>query len=203
MTRQLQPGPEAHGLHLRVLPGDIVLTRSRSWLGRAIRRLTRDRGEAATEVNHVGIVVKAGANLTAAVIVEALLEVRMHPVGVQYGTGHSAIAVFRPVTLKPAEITKVVEAAESFVGRRYGALKLVLHLLDWCLGGRFVFRRFGALDRFPICSYLVARSFSAAGLDFGVADRAASPDDIWDFCVASRHYLEVRPLSPYPGDAPK
>jgi len=34
-----------------------------------------------------------------------------------------------------------------------------------------------------ICSYLVAKSFEAAGKDFGEPGYAATPDGMWDFCV--------------------
>ena len=180
-------------------PGDIVLTRGSGPLPRAIRALTRQRGETATKVNHVGIVVAGGYPLASAVLVEALLRVKCHRVQDGYGGGGSQLAVFRPVTLTAGELLSIAAAARGFIGRNYGSLKLLLHLADWCLGGRYVFRRIGKMDEFPICSYLVARAYATAGKDFGVPDRAASPDDIWDFCVRSRHYKCVRELGPFPG----
>ena len=180
------------------LKGDIILTKGTTWLSKAIRRLTQDKGELITQVNHAGIIVSPAYSLEKAVIVEALLKVRRHIIHHNYGKGHSEIAVFRPVTCTSKEIYTIINKAESYVGNKYGFLKLILHLLDWCIGGRYFFRRIGKMDRFPICSYLVAKSFSEAGKDFGVPDRSASPDDIWDFCVNSKHYREVRTLSPYP-----
>ena len=181
-----------------ILPGDIVLTRGSGFISRAIRVLTRQRGETATQVNHVGIVVAGASYLHQAMLVEALLRVKCHSVWNGYGNGKSQLAVFRPVTLTDMERRSIVAAARAYIGRDYGSLKLLLHLADWCLGGRYVFRRIGQLDEFPICSYLVARAYRVVGKDFGVPDRAASPDDIWDFCVSSKHYKCVRALAPFP-----
>ena len=181
---------------MRYQAGDIVLTRGRAWVSGVIRRLTQSRGETITLANHVGVLVSGADRLADAVIVEAQLRVMRHRVGAQYRILSDSLAVFRPVTLTPNEIEAVKVKAVSYVGRRYGVVKLVLHLGDWCLGGRYILRRLGALDEYPICSYLVAAAFAAIGKDFGVSERAASPDDIWDFCVNSRHYQMVRPLGP-------
>ena len=175
--------------------GDIVFVRGDSWLSRAIRRLTQDRGEAATVASHVGILIRGSDVLGGALIVEALMKVMRHRVNEKYKPGKGKLAVFRPVTLTDNELDSVLETANSYVGRKYGVLKIFLHFGDFCLGGCYFFRKMGVLDSHPICSYLVAKCFSAVGKDFGVPDKAASPDDIWDFCLASRHYSLVRPLA--------
>ena len=70
-------------------------------------------------------------------------------------------------------------------------------LADWALLGAYVFRRLGRMDRYPICSWLVAHSYKAAGLHFGVAPGAATPDDIWDFVTTrTDRFQEIRPLGP-------
>ena len=90
----------------------------------------------------------------------------------------------------------VVAKAESYVGRRYGYLKILAHWADWLLQGAYVFRRLTKEDRYPICSWLVAHSFAAAGKHFGVEPGAATPDDIWDFVVAHPDvYREILPLA--------
>ena len=58
-------------------------------------------------------------------------------------------------------------------------------------------RRLGRLDRYPICSWLVAHSYKKAGKHFGFSARAASPDDIWDFVTDSAHYTCIRELRPF------
>jgi hypothetical protein len=160
-------------------PGDIFLTRGRGLVSRAIRFFTRRIGESRTKVNHVGLVVEGGP-LARAVVVEALREVERHRLAEAYGGAKDEVAIFRPLGLSPAEIARVVAAAESYVGRRYGYGKIVLHALDWALQGAYVFRRLGRMDDYPICSWLVAHAYAEAGVHFGVAPGAATPDDVWD-----------------------
>lgn len=176
--------------------GDIFLTRGVGLLSKIIRFCTRHIGESRTKVNHVGLVV-AGGTVADSVVVEALASVYRHRLVDEYGDGKTHVAVYRPLNLSADEIHRIVRKAESYVGRRYGYLKLLLHLLDWLLQGAYVFRRLGRMDRFPICSWLVAHAYAAAGKSFGVAPGAASPDDIWDFAVTNTEkYQVVRSLSP-------
>jgi hypothetical protein len=90
-----------------------------------------------------------------------------------------------------------VAAAERYVGRRYGYLKMLAHLLDWLFLGVYLFRRIASMDRYPICSWVVAHAYGKTGRHFGVAPGAASPDDIWDYVVAHpQEYRCVRALAP-------
>jgi hypothetical protein len=182
-------------------PGDVFLTRGLGPLSRLIRVFTRGFGERRTQVNHVGLVVQEGLP-PVAVAVEALSRVRRHPLGSRYGrASRQEIAVFRPLNLSEKEIATVVSAAEGYVGRRYGYLKIVAHLLDWLLLGAYLFRRLARMDDYPICSWLVAHSFAKVGKTFGVPPGAASPDDIWDFAVQeTRKYKMVHPLGPMLGN---
>ena len=51
------------------------------------------------------------------------------------------------------------------------------------------------MDRYPICSWLVAHAFAKAGKTFGVPPGMASPDDIWDFVNEEpEKYSEIMPL---------
>jgi hypothetical protein len=172
-------------------PGDVVLTRSGGIVGWAIRLFTRSIGESRTKASHTGIIVEGGP-LDGAVIVEALATVKRHPLWGRYAGANHAVAVFRPVNLADADLAKVVAKAETYVGRRYGYLKLLAHWADWVLQGAYVFRRLTNQDRYPICSWVVAYAFAEAGRHFGVEPGAATPDDIWDFVTANPHvYREV------------
>jgi len=162
---------------IELLPADVFLTRGSSWLSRAIRFFTRGAGEARTKVNHVGLVVQGGP-IDDAVVVEALSTVKQHKLIDKYGGGRSQVAVYRPVNLAPAELETVVSTARGYVGRKYGFVKILAHLGDWVLQGAYVFRRLAVMDEYPICSWLVAHAFKQAGKSFGVAARAATPDDI-------------------------
>jgi hypothetical protein len=176
--------------------GDIFLTRGVGWLGSAIRFFTRHIGESRTKVNHVGLVVEGGS-LATAVGVEALRIVRRHRLMAEYGGKKDQVAVFRPTRLSEAELQRVVDAANAYVGRSYGYGKILLHALDWALQGAYVFRRLGRMDDYPICSWLVAHAFGKVGIDFGVDSGAATPDDIWDYVTAHpEQFRPVRPLEP-------
>jgi hypothetical protein len=133
-------------------------------------------------------------------VVEALLKVEEHPLWTQYGPpARDAVAVFRPLNLSSEDVDKVVREARDHVGEKYGFGKLVLHFLDWCLLGAYVFRRLGTSERYPICSWLVADAFEAVGKRFGKDKCQAQPDDIWDFVTSHpKKYMEVRRLSPLP-----
>jgi hypothetical protein len=158
---------------------DIVLTRSETFVGKAIRFLTRRIGEPRSKVNHVGIMVSP------ALIVEALRTVERRPLAAAYGPPASqSIAVYRPLNLTGEEVVRVLLKANEYVGRKYGYLKIAAHALDWVLQGAYVFRRIAGMDRYPICSWVVAKAYAAAGKDFGVAAGAATPDDIWDFVTS-------------------
>lgn len=178
----------------RYKPGDIVLTQGTGLISKLIRKFTRDKGESVTKVNHVGIVVEEGDDRTA-VIVEALTGVERHTMWSEYALTGQKVAIYRPLGLSTKEKEAVVQKAESYVGRKYGYLKIFAHLADWALGGRYVFRRIAAMDNYPICSWLVAQSYAAVGKNFGVDAGAASPDDIWDYVQNNKHrYRCVRSL---------
>jgi hypothetical protein len=179
-------------------PCDIFLTKGTSFISRAIRLFTRSFGEKRTQANHVGIIVKRGT-VHSAMAVEALTKVKRHPLG-RYAKKHTTgVAVFRPINLTDDEMAKIVAKAESYVGRKYGWPKIIAHLGDWCLKGAYVFRRLTQDDDYPICSWVVAHAFLAAGKEFDVPAGAANPDDIWDFVVNNPDkYRQVRDLIPVP-----
>lgn len=179
---------------LQLEPSDIFLTRGDSFVSRAIRFFTRGKGEARTEVNHVGVVVAAGDAGTAT-IVEALTKVKRRRMSAYRGSKTTLVAVYRPKNLSTAERQKVARRAARYVGADYGYVKLVAHFLDWCLGGAYVFRRIASMDRYPICSWVVAYSFEEVGENFGVPAWAADPDHIWDWVTAHPgEWVELHPL---------
>ncbi len=182
-------------------PGDIFLTRGASLISRLIRFFTRSRGESRTLVNHVGIVVEGG-DVSRAVVVEALRVVTRRGLADGYAGTGTSVAVFRPINLTSQETDVIVQAAERYVGRKYGYVKIVAHALDWMLNGVYLFRRLIGSDEYPICSWVVAHAYAKAGKTFGVEPGAASPDDICDFVTENPDkYVQVRALIPIGEDA--
>jgi len=183
----------------QLLPGDIFLTRGTSLISRLIRFFTRSWGESRTSVNHVGIVVEGGS-IDRAVVVEALRTVTRRRLADGYAGTGTSVAVFRPINLTPQETNVIVQAAELYVGRKYGYAMIVAHALDWMLNGVYLFRRLIGSDEYPICSWVVAHAYAKAGKTFGVEPGAASPDDICDFVTENPDkYTQVRALMPIGG----
>jgi hypothetical protein len=180
-----------------LLPGDVVLTRSKTGvLGRIIRWFENEPGDPA-EYNHTGVVVDAGVIPpgpgAGPLMVEALWHTRKGPVwdfyGPSQGRNRPLIAVYRP-NVRSDVRTRIAVKAESYVGDKYGWWKLLFHAADWWLtkqAGHEVrfFRRLNLVKDRPICSYLVGESYAAGGLFFGADPETLSPDDIADYCRAN------------------
>jgi hypothetical protein len=149
-------------------------------------------------VNHVGLVTVAGGTTTA-MIVEASTVVKRHRMSVYRNSKSTKVAVYRPLNVHEEQIKHIVSRANSYVGAKYGYAKIVAHFLDWCIGGRYFFRRFAFMDRYPICSWVVASAYADVNLFFGVEPGEASPDDIWDFVTSNPDkYGQVYPLELLP-----
>ncbi|MBN2424521.1 MAG: hypothetical protein JXB44_05820 [Calditrichaceae bacterium] len=176
-------------------PTDIYLSKGSSFIAKAIRFFSTTIGESCTQVNHVGVIVTKG-DLQTCVVVEALHKVTRHTLWSEYGPDHNdLVAIYRPLNLTDEEEEIIVNEANEQVGKKYGYLKIVTHLLDWFLLGAYVFRRLTQDGRYPICSWLVAHAFSKAGKHFGVDPGSAQPDDIWDFVNGNPDkYEQIYPL---------
>ena len=172
---------------VEVEPGDIVFTKGRSLISRAIRWLSRSWGEKKTEANHVGIITSpVRLPIHLAQITEALHRVRTHLLWDRYAGTGTRISIYRAKNLPRQERNYLGTLARTYTGLRYGYLKILLHYLDArLLNGMYFFRRLAFLKNFPICSYLVAAVYSELGLDFGVKLYEAQPDDIWDFVTTN------------------
>lgn len=165
-----------------LLPCDVFVTRGTSFLAKGIRWATRDKRERPTQVNHVGAIVEAGPWQDVRCI-EALERVEHHSFADKYfQSGHWA-AVYRPTNLTDEQQGAILAYLHDHVGNQYGYGKIGMHLLRKLTGWDFWLKR--QTDRWPICSYLVAKAWKQAGLDFGCDERLATPDDIHDFMIAN------------------
>jgi hypothetical protein len=185
-----------HGLKLTdYRPADIVLTRSFGWASKLIRFGTQRRGESKSVVSHAGLILDGSGTLIEAIFAG----VQIHELERCYRGRDDLVSIWRPINISAEERQQICDRATAYNGSTYGYGKIVLHALDGLLGKLGippVFKRMGGLDDFPICSYLVAKSYAEVGLFFGVSAKLASPDDIWDFvnCNPSR-YTCIRKLS--------
>ena len=171
-------------------PGDVFLEQSKGWIGKAIRRLTQAPAEASTWANHTGIFVDP-VN-----VVEALWTVREHP----FTRVKGKVQVWRLTTLGDQEREDLARAARAYVGRSYGWWKLGVHLADAGLsrlwGGEiFAFRRLLNIDRYPICSWVVAAAYwRVLEYRFGVDPAWADPDHIHDHLANSSLWERIDEL---------
>ena len=164
-------------------PCDIGFVSGRGLFSRSIAGATRSPGELPTQATHVFLVDRAGTFYRAELL-EASWRVRRGTIGSFYAGGTSQISIARPRNLTSADRELILRESRRLEGLRYAWWKLFPHLIDGVVfRGSNVLRRFGGGDR-PICSYHVARAYGAAGYTFGIDSRAATPDDIWDFCAA-------------------
>lgn len=176
--------------------GDIFATKGNGWISKAIRFCSKKIGESRTEVNHVGLIHTPGTPPCTSVGIEALHRVKQHTLLDQYQNKDTDIYILRPKNLDRDQLTGILNVAQSHVGKKYGYVKIGLHLLDWALLGAYVFRRFGRMKNYPICSWLVDDAYrKGAGLNFGVAQAQCQPDDIWDFAIKNPDKYEV--LGPF------
>ena len=188
-------------MNVELRRADIFFTCGSSWISGAIRLFTRTLGESRTMVNHVGLVIEDGP-IKSAWVIEALSRVVSHPLWKSYGPPcKDCVAIYRPSHLSAEEVDRVVAEAKRHEGCKYGSMKIVAHFVDWLLLGAYVFRRFANMERYPICSWLVADAFKEVGQGFGVESvGAASPDDIWDFIQKHGDMFDsVRPLESLSG----
>jgi hypothetical protein len=161
-----------------LMPGDIVLTRSEGFVGRLIRAITRTVDEKHTKATRCGIMVDERN------VVEALSKVVKRDLRTAYGRGSGTqVAVFRWRGLSQDEIDTVVAKVEKYKGMKYGWSKIVAHALDRILGGIYLFRLLTCMDRYPICSWVVAYSYYVIGKDLGVLPNKANSDNIWNYCT--------------------
>lgn len=176
-------------------PLDIFCTKGTSWVARMIRWATREPGEPATKVNHVGAIMSTGA-LQRVECIEAIgrgVTVRRFWTG--YAYKKDEVVIYRPVNIPPEEMQAIAEGLLAHEGQAYGYWKLVPHLLRKLTRWKGWLRLF-RLDQYTICSYLIAVEFSKKGYKFGVRAKAATPDDILDFCEQNPDKYElVRPLT--------
>lgn len=159
----------------RLLPGDIVLTRSSSLMGRLIRWGERSPHEPRSVYNHAALVVDPPA-----MIVESAFRVRRCSLW-DYHLDDGIVA-YRPPYTSEEDKRYVIAYALRWVGAFYPTDHLFFYLIDnKIFRGRTVARRLLPHDK-GVCSSLVAFAFRELRMSFGVDE--PDPDDIHDYCEA-------------------
>jgi len=168
-----------------LMPGDLLFFRGRQWISGAIRWATRSRGEDRTWANHVGGVGTGGTPDKSSSI-EALWKVKEQPF--LKAIEGADVQVWRKRDLPKGERYELAVHARSYLGRKYGPLKIVAHLCDAVLskifgGNPYVFRRLSKMDNYPVCYWVWSFAyFRSIGYRFGSDPYNTSPDDMHDWC---------------------
>lgn len=160
---------------LRFQTGDVVCFGDRSWISRAIAWCTRSHGEPRTKCTHVGVMYDSMN------ICESVRTVEIGPVSPRLEDGWRQ--VFRPIGLTEDQARSIRAQCRYYRGKSYGWWKNLAHAVDGLLGGVYLARRLCRIDKYPICSWLVAWVYERCVKPsaFGVRPNAAQPDDIHDW----------------------
>jgi hypothetical protein len=181
---------------LALLPGDVVVTRSRSLLGYLIRLLTTRPGDP-VERNHGATIASCGSERTA-MIAEQLWRSRVAGLwecyGPPAGSGRPSLAIYRLPWLTAEQRQRVSLEAAKDAGAVYGWWWLLCHAADSWLSRRlgrnvYVFRRaVAAADKRSICTrrleeWLGPQPGAGPGEILpGVPLGCSDPDDWDDYC---------------------
>ncbi len=161
--------------------GDVIHVQGKGILSFLIRFLSRGLFEPRSWASHSAMVLRISESVE---IIEAASKVGKRPINVYKGKTSKLIISRKPGDLSDDEKKGIISKSEYYHGKKYGGFKLLLHLFDYFLGGLNLFRRLACIDKYPICSWIVAYVYDRVlKYRFGIAPNAAQPDDISDKCV--------------------
>mgnify|MGYP005847919105 CR=1 FL=1 len=178
-----------------VTSGDILCYASNRIYSKLIRYFTRGYREKPTLVTHCAILVVKNKEEDVAKNCDVIEALATHGVVKRpFVKGYSEdelknCYLLHPKNLTSADREKIVRYAKLQIGKPYGFMKIFAQAIDGTLAKILRRRqihyakRLFRMEQFPICSYLVAKSYAHAGLDFGVKSDYATPDDIMDYAV--------------------
>lgn len=177
--------PDAREVWVAPRAGDVLLTSrndswSARWFARLIERMTWD--DAVPTFSHALLVVSQTEGIEA-----VASGVRRVPLAFYTQAGRARWVLLRFPRLTAQQAGVMVSEAERMLGRWYAYGKLWLHFLDRLFGTRWFTRALG-MERYPICSVLVARCAKVAAGIYVKDDRtgknltvdSVAPDDLWD-----------------------
>lgn len=165
--------------------GDILAVRGTGFLSKGILRLTGNT------VSHVGLVI---SDNPVVLVLEALNRVKTDTIEESLKDVENAY-LFRPLNVDETDINTIIRAASKASTNSYGWFSLGLQLADILFRTR-LFTDHIYNDRHPICSYLVAEAYGAAGLTFGkLLYQSITPADIFNFAKINSDKYQCIPLA--------
>lgn len=181
---------------MRLHAGDVFLTHGRSLLGSLIRRFEQEKGEAKSNVNHVGLITRAGWYCSdvrtqlrpQAQSTEALWRVRCGNFPELYRDYKGAFSIWRPRFTTRVDDALLEKYTKKYCGKRYGWWKLIFHA--------FKIEGLLRIRKRPICSSLVGDVYETVyRYQFGKPGLQLDPDDIEDWILSHPQDWDcVRPL---------
>ena len=165
--------------------GDVVHVQGDSVFSKIIRWFSQSSNESRTWSSHTGLVLEVGSIIK--VIDTVGVRVAVRPIQSYQNEKSKVLVSPVPGGLSFQQKEMLVVKALEYRGRMYGIFKLFAHALDRLFDNRYVFRRNIRMDKYPICSWIVAYVYKRVlGLLFGCPPNAAQPDDILDYCMRFR-----------------
>lgn len=181
--------------------GDILCYSGSNLIAKSIKWFTEGYKETKTIISHCGLFANSD-DLKKVDIIEALF-----PKGVvkrnfitHYKDDLNNCYILKPLNITEQQREKIIENASKYLGHPYGILKLLPQAMDGLIGkvirkrNVILFKKLCFIKTLPICSTLVAMAYKSIGLDFGIKDQYASPDDIWDFAVNNPNKYKIAVL---------
>lgn len=189
-------------MKLEVRTGDILVYSGGSFIAKSIKWFERGYREEPSIASHAGIFSGDGVLGEAHIfIIEALPpKVVKRDFLTAYRNDLKNCYFLQPIGIHRSTRMKIVNEASKLVGLPYGMTKIFANAVDGLFAkllkkkNFYGIRRFFRLPAFPICSYLVAHAYKKAGLDFGMKDYYATPDDILDFAFSHPEKYRVLTL---------
>lgn len=193
-------------------PGDIIAIRGSSWISDSI--IAAEYGQVQIipyqAVSHVGLLIEGGS---IPVVIEALSRVKTNALAITIANCRKAF-IIRDKSLTLAQRQAIVNKALTFSADDYGYLDIIAQLIDCKFKTLWFTNHLSRLlNRYPICSYVVAAAYSVlnmmkfytvnlvatahsnAGFNFGVDSANCKPSDIMNYALKHSEIFDVHELT--------
>jgi hypothetical protein len=170
--------------------GDVVYRlKHNSFFSKAVAWFTRSKNERPTRAVHVAMIIFYAGEFY---VIEAVSRVKITPF--KEWAKDKEFSVWRKKDLTVSERIDLRDEALKYKGCFYGFWKLFLHAFDAFISKIwykevFLLRRLQFIDRYPICSWLVAYTYyNALKYSFGTIPKLTDPDSMNDYTRKSEDF---------------